>query len=47
MTTLFSSILPGNGDTYEGLDDDDDDSEDRADDDDGTDDEQTNGDTDG
>jgi len=45
MTTLFSSILPGNGDTYEGLDDDD--SEDRADDDDGTDDEQTNGDTDG
>jgi hypothetical protein len=45
MTSLFGSILPGNGDTFEGLDDDDD-SEDRADDD-GTDDEQTNGDTDG
>ena len=46
MTSLFGSILPGNGDAYESLDDDDDESEDRADDD-GTDDEQTESDTDG
>lgn len=40
MSSLFGSILPGNGDTFEGLDDDDSD-------DDGTDDEQTESDTDG
>ena len=45
MSSLFGSILPGNGDTFEGLDDDDDDSEDRADE--QTDDEQTESDTDG
>ena len=44
MSSLFGSILPGNGDTFEGLDDDDD-SEDRADE--QTDDEQTESDTDG
>jgi hypothetical protein len=43
MSSLFGSILPGNGDTFEGLDDDD--SEDRADE--QTDDEQTESDTDG
>ena len=40
MSSLFGSILPGNGDTFESLDDDDDSDEQ-------TDDEQTESDTDG
>ena len=44
MSSLFGSILPGNGDTFEGLDDDDDDDDDS---DEQTDDEQTESDTDG